>query len=103
MAPTLPTTSRTTDPETSRLAAKAIYNRETIMKRIDAICQASPGLTSGEIWEHHLPDLTFASVWKRLSDLKSTGQVVPGSPRRWSGSGRLQATWWPPDHQIGLW
>ena len=98
-----PTGYRATDPATSRLAAyQPISNRRTIMNRIDAICYALPGLTSGEIWEQHLPDLTFAAVWKRLSDLKTAGRVVPGSPRRWSGSGRLQATWWPPDHQIGM-
>ena len=93
---------RATDPATSRLAAETLYSTYTIMNRIDAICYASPGLTSGEIWERHLSDLTFAAVWKRLSDLKTAGRVVPGSPRRWSGSGRLQATWWPPDHQIGM-
>lgn len=86
--------SRRSDPWTSASAETAITRdgtRLTNARRVLAVVQARPGLTTGEIGEF----IGMDGHWKRLSDLSRQGLIYQGPARTWRGSGRKQSTWWP--------
>lgn len=96
----LPPIARKTDPNTSHQAAEAITKngqRGSQCKDIFDAIQAKPGSIPGEIAAKI--GLLSHEVTKRIHDLEVKGLVVPGTERRWAGSGKNQRSWWPTSKQ----
>lgn len=90
------TIARSTDPETSHLAAQHVVQSGTRAHQQHqalAAVRAFPGLTSLELAQAaHRCRFQLA---RRLPEIERDGLVVRGEARPCSVSGRAAATWWP--------
>ena len=92
--PTLFDQCRSTDPDTSRMAAaKAAAANACQRESCRLAVNRAPGLTAAEIaaecrLERHVPS-------RRLPELRAAGKVVSGSPRVCRVTHSLSLTWWP--------
>jgi hypothetical protein len=83
--------ARRTDPATSHAAAHALADKATMMRALlNVFAGHTGGLTSEEAC--HLAGYGPADgAWKRVSDLKTAGHIIPTGDTRAGGSGRQQA------------
>ena len=94
-----PAASRVSDPETSHEAERRVTSsgrRQTIAERVYTYVDEHPGQTRGEIADGL--GLRQDQVWRRLSDLKSAGRLVPGIPMPYEGHD--QSTWYSYRHAM---
>ena len=85
---------RQDDPETSKISGQQVIegsSRSTQCKTLYEAVRSSPGLTAGEYAD--LTGLGMHVTSRRLADLKNQNQIVQGEPQVYSGTGRLQVTW----------
>ena len=90
--PMTPPISRSTDPETSHQAERAITEsgaRESHAQQCLRALRERPGMTAGEVGE--ATGLGHVPAQRRLSDLFRIGDVTQGEPRDYHG--RAQVTW----------
>ena len=88
--------SRSSDPETSRSAARDVESRGAARRQRElclAAVRLKPGQTAAEIAvavgpERHAPS-------RRLPELRAAGLVVNGEARRCAVVGSASLTWWP--------
>lgn len=81
--------SRTTDPETSRMAADQLKPGRMLTRLYAVYAEHPEGLTAEEAAE--LAGYTAEDgAWKRVSDLSRQGLVYPTGEMRPGRSGRLQ-------------
>lgn len=82
--------ARNTDPDTSHIAAREIAGKlPTLIDQVVEWVQQHPGKTAGWYGEHS----QINGCWKRISDAKNRGRIVPGVAVLYKG--KKQLTWWP--------
>ncbi len=89
----LPPIARNTDPETSHEAAEQVVDRVIDVERIRRFVAINTGWVRGEIAEALEMDQWNGA--RRVSDCIDKEFIFYGVKRRYSGSGRNQATCWP--------
>lgn len=88
--------TRTSDPETSRLAEEQITkdgSRARACAEALALVQAQPGWTANE-YEAFI-GVSDGRIRKRLTDLEKLGLVRRGEARTSAITRKLNQTWWP--------
>lgn len=89
------TLTRTTHPETSRLAAEEVVGSVALQVFVAVRCvMKSPGSTARELDKEYCPN-GERQIGKRLDGAARDGLIKRGESRRCKVSGRLAQTWWP--------
>jgi len=90
-----PGLARSTDPETSHMAAKALQvSIGRLQRRVLQLIQEHPDRTARELERIAEAFMSPAdTVHKRLSELREMGKIVSRHRRQCSVTGRIAQTW----------
>lgn len=92
--------ARTTDPETSKLAAVEAAESAAELQQWAADCVAeSPGCTQRELGMRYC-STDPRKIGRRLNECDRRGMVRRGPKRACKVSGRQAETWWPIGHRV---
>ncbi len=89
--------ARSSDPETSKMAAEEFANSKTahaLRSHVIDTVKANPGLTSREL-ATQTDEVSYENFHKRLPEVERTRDIHRGVSRRCRVTNRTAATWYP--------